>query len=1159
MPAPPPAPDGRDAPVDPPPTTPGPPAMPEATSLAIPVKVELSPEAWKDLTTFEGTRGRAAPDGERRAAAGEADREPDLVPGGAAGRYVVLEEIGRGGMGVVHRAFDRDLRRYVAMKVMRLRFGPEREVAERFVEEAQATAQLQHPGIVPVYEIGLTPDGRLFFTMKLVRGRTLAEALLARRAGDAAAREELSLFRLLEVFVEVARTVAYAHARGVVHRDLKPENVMLGPFGEVQVMDWGIAKVLGRAPAEGGAAPGPGPGPAGAEPEGPRLDARPETEAGVVFGTPAYMAPEQASGRARPPADVYSLGGILYCLLTGRPPYEGPSAEIILKLRKGLPPPRPRALDPGIPRELEAACLKALARAPEERYATAGALADDVQAWLEGRPVGAYPEGSIGRAVRFARRHRTIAATVAAAFVLGLVVTIVALVRIAAARRDERAARLVADLQRARAEARERDAAASLAIARLSLAGVLTERARAALAARDVLVAEILLAGALARHDERETRERLLEARAQGVRILLARRHGGVVHDVAFAADARRVASASEDGTAAVFDLETGGTTWLRGHGKGVRAVAFTPDGRRLVSAGDDGTVRLWDVERGQELRAFRDQAGPVLAVAVGPDGQRIASGGEDRKIRVRDADFGAEPLVLGGHEAEVVALEFSPDGRRLASTSRDGTVRLWEPVAGKAIRVLRRGEPPGPPLRPATPIRDLAYLGAGAELVAAGEDDRLSVWSVDLALEGLVFDVGVPLRRVAASRSRSLAWVRQDGDVGFRRLTGDEDPGGGAPAPDLTLGGAAGGVESIALDADGRRLALGGRDGRVRVLALDDRAEVAAIEDRTSVRGLALLDGGRRIAAVGGGPTLRVFDVSTRERILAVDGHEGRGTCIAASPDGRRLATGAVDRTVRIHEVEPGATAVRPLREIGGFAKNVLGVAFFPDGRRLAVGVGDGTARVVDVETGEEAIRRLDPEPHPDHAHPVFAVVPVGDGRRLAAGWHDAWVRDLETGAETALRAHEARVLSVAASPDGRRLVTGAEDGRVRVFDLDDREPVRVLPACVSGVRRLAFAPDGRRLAAAELETGAVRIFDLDAGALAVALRGHEGHVHGVAFDPSGRRLFSAGEDRRIAIWSLDAVERVLRAPPADLLAESERATGLRIDDDGLEVEAAE
>jgi serine/threonine-protein kinase len=274
------------------------------------------------------------------------------------GRYVDLGLIGTGAMGEVRRVRDPSLGRVMAMKIMRPEVALTQAALERFTEEAQATAQLQHPGIVPVHELGRLPDGRVYFTMNEVRGTTLRDA-------------HLPLRRAVHVLHRVSEAVAYAHACGVVHRDLKPDNVMLGDFGEVLVLDWGLAKVRAgdvvTVRSDGGAF---------------------QTGLGQVAGTPAYMAPEQAYGaidRISPRSDVYALGAMLYEMLAGRPPYAGTDGwEVLEAVRAGPPPPLRTAGSAAVPAELATVCARAMARAPEDRHAHAGALATDLGAWLEG-------------------------------------------------------------------------------------------------------------------------------------------------------------------------------------------------------------------------------------------------------------------------------------------------------------------------------------------------------------------------------------------------------------------------------------------------------------------------------------------------------------------------------------------------------------------------------------------------------------------------------------------------------------------------------------------------------------------------------------------------------------------------------------------------------
>ncbi|MBI3451179.1 MAG: serine/threonine protein kinase [Acidobacteria bacterium] len=342
---------------------------------------------------------------------------PDLT----GTKYRLLGRLGRGGMGAVHRVEDRELGREAALKVLGVP-DDAGELSARLLAEARLIARLEHPNIIPIHDAGTLADGRVFYVMKLVRGTRLDEWM--RQPAPRTAR--------LRVFQRICEAVAFAHARGIVHRDLKPENVMIGPFGEALVMDWGVAKILGAPrglppPAEG-AAPG-----AASDEEAPTLDARRDAHAptghGAVIGTPAYMAPEQARGeidRIDQRTDVYALGALLYFLLCGRPPFEGESMAAVLRSVAEGPAPTPRAADPGVPRALDAVCAKAMSALPAARYASAEEMSRDVDGYLDGQPIIAYPENALDRVVRFAVKNRALVLLVLAYLVMRVLVLILA-------------------------------------------------------------------------------------------------------------------------------------------------------------------------------------------------------------------------------------------------------------------------------------------------------------------------------------------------------------------------------------------------------------------------------------------------------------------------------------------------------------------------------------------------------------------------------------------------------------------------------------------------------------------------------------------------------------------------------------------------------------
>ncbi len=348
------------------------------------------------------------------------EADPHATRGGSVGaptsaglRFRVLRPHARGGLGEVYVARDEELGRDVALKEIQGRYADHPESRARFVLEAEINGGLEHPGIVPVYGLGTYADGRPFYAMRFIKGDSLQEAIQRFHAAEGPRRgpreRALALRELLRRFSDVCNAIAYAHSRGVLHRDLKPGNVMLGPYGETLVVDWGLAKVVGR------------PESASASTEGTlrptSVSGSAETQAGRALGTPAYMPPEQAEGRLEelgPASDVYSLGATLYCLLTGQAPFQGKDVgEVLRRVQRGEFPP-PRQVKREVPPALEAVCLKAMALKPEARYPTPRALAADVEAWLADEPVGAWREPLRARAGRWARRHQALVAALAA-------------------------------------------------------------------------------------------------------------------------------------------------------------------------------------------------------------------------------------------------------------------------------------------------------------------------------------------------------------------------------------------------------------------------------------------------------------------------------------------------------------------------------------------------------------------------------------------------------------------------------------------------------------------------------------------------------------------------------------------------------------------------
>jgi len=634
-----------------------------------------------------------------------------VVPG-----YRVLREIARGGMGRVLAAFDLGLDRDVALKVLL-----PGAAADRFVRESKITARLPHPGIPPVHALGTLADGSPFLAMKLIAGQTLAVEM---KTADRP--------RLLQAFTQVCQAVGFAHSRGVIHRDLKPANVMVGAFGEVQVMDWGLAKDLEERPDNGerrGVSPP-------VEPEEPlptggltprrSPDASDHTQAGTVLGTPAYMAPEQARGEAADArADVFALGGILCAILTGQPPFRGKSAlEIIQRAGAAdLAEALARLDGCGADADLLALCRRCLSPDPADRPANGQAVADGMTAYL----VGVQERLQVverERAVAVAReaeqrKRRRVQFTLTAAVLLVLVAGVAVSVYFAfdakaeakrandnKQRADDKADLAIKEANRANDEEKKAKIQTGIAqwnerLAKDSNHAIKLDLAWRAREQSDWERMRQLLAETHA--DYGQTLEnRLVTAlwvkHAFSLKNLMG--HTGYVYSVAFSPDGKRIVTGGGDplkpnqpGEVKVWDADTGTEKLaLKGLTGSVYSVCFSPDGKRILTGSWDNTARVWDADTGTEKLALKGHTGYVFSVCFSPDGKRIVSGSWELdwqrralpgEVKVWDAETGTEKLALKGHTNAVTSVCFSPDGKRILTGSADRTARLWDADTG--------------------------------------------------------------------------------------------------------------------------------------------------------------------------------------------------------------------------------------------------------------------------------------------------------------------------------------------------------------------------------------------------------------------------------------------------------------------------------------------
>ncbi|MCC6232553.1 MAG: protein kinase [Verrucomicrobiales bacterium] len=1003
--------------------------------------------------------------------------EPSSAPS-RLGAYERLDRIGSGGMGEVYRALQISLNRVVALKTLREELCQDPRQVHRFRSEAETAAQLNHPNIVAIYEVG-TQAGRPYFAMEYVEGRSLAE--LVKEC-------PLSPTRAASLMRTVARAVHHAHTCGVLHRDLKPSNVMLDPHGEPRILDFGLAKFTAAD-----------------------LEA---TLPGVVLGSPSYMPPEQALGRSTDArSDVYALGAILYELITGRAPFRADSALETLRLVREEDPAPPRLLLPRIPRDLETICLHCLSKDPADRYPTAQALAEDLERFLNQEPIRAQPAGLATRIWRWSCR-RPLIAGLTSALTLALLAGLGGITY--EWRREQQ--------QRLRAERSEAQALAHLYAADMSLAQQAYDQAdfgqtRALLArhaphqnptaahapslsdpfpaatgfewrylwhatrpdphqhllghdgttcglvvspdgqtlysaAFDGRVrAQPLTDGApapwvidvgfqassLALHPalrslvvggDPTSSGLLINTRTHTTQPLA---HGGVVQPAIFSPDGQWLLKGSMEGwisgsgTLTVFDLEGRPLTRLPESGG---LAAFSADGHVLVTGSWKDQLRIWDWPApapGQvpvpQLSGSLLLNGELRALAMAPVSNTLVTAHAHGGVSLWDLEnrrlVGRLPRAATG---SAVALAWSPDGRQIATGGEDHLIRVWD-AETLALRWIARGH--------TAAIWCLAWTPDGQRLISAGERGAIRSWPNtpppmrdlvvtnvfgDFQFSGLVF----------SHDSRWFAASLNDGTLGLWNV---QDGRRVATSPLGTP------KIHAAFSADDRELIVACGHSEVRRFRVPDllaTEHTPLAELPGPAVALALSEDGARLAATQGTTNppakLVLWDTRTGALLDTLQGHTGRIMVARFSPDGRRLASGGFDRTARVWDLEHQ----EPTHVLTGAAHAVTTLSFDERGETLAAGSWDGLLHLWQLTDGA-------PLPVPRFHDGVLVPEFIPKSGQLAVMSQASGVRLVDLTLQRViclLRWPEARPYRYArSSPDGETFAVQSEEGFVRLW----------------------------------------------------------------------------------------------------------------------------
>jgi WD40 repeat protein len=979
------------------------------------------------------------------------------------GRYQILQELGRGGMGRVYRAFDPELKREVALKTMLP--GNDPQLMNRFMQEAAAMAKLSQPNIVKVYDMGTIANAH-YFTMELINGKDLAHWL---REG------KMTIRRAVEIVRKVAHAIDYAHREGILHRDLKPSNIMLDQQGEPKIMDFGLAMEMDR-------------------------DKR-MSKSGAVLGTPAYMPPEQALGKRKEMderSDVYSLGAVLYELITGCAPFRGSNAATIIAQVLDSTPHAPSRLSKKVPQEVENICLKCLEKEKDRRYQSAHELALDLERFLAGEPVLAMKPGLFYRLGKWVKKNR-LAASLAIIFTLTLAISLTVYfielkhaygnVLIEKTRAEE--ATKAAVKERNKAEEQRKQAVANLVFSYVQQASSMWHTGYYQHAA-------LLYAYAIEQGDGCDPSKQLsLPARLRlmysfpGIphRRLLWRDRHVLDRSLAFA-DADKLNFVSKD-EIHMYDRTTGDTVRIKGTSNDMYSAAFSKSGKlAAIGTTDSGELHLWDLTTRTLLCTLQAHSGKVIHVAFSPDEKLLASASSDYTVRLWDVtNLADKPVTLEGHTDRVIAVTFSADGKTLASASDDRNIRLWNVQKHSLICTFYGHN---------DVIHDLVFSPDGRLIASSGDDSIIRLWDVNKkSLTMLLKGHFLGARALAFSPdSKTLASGGGESQV---RLW-DVESG----MTKMVLAGHLNKVNSLAFSPDGQWLVSAGKDRLTYLWHLPGKLLHSTLHHAEDVSGLAFNSDGTILASSGGDKALRFWDEKDGSYVQRLPPPLYPAKIYSMAVGNGRLgqfvaATRQEKIEIReLHSKKVWATLLQPnLTQPDLMRPDIaLSVAFSPDASLLAAGFLYGKVYLWEM-----------------------------DGQSLK------WT----------LEGQSASVRSLAFSHDGRFLACGS-DGDIHIWNLDYRKQpaILVVPPPFS-TRSLAFRPDGKVLASAH-EDCMVRLWypPWQSGKESVVLQGHASRVNSVAFSADGKMLASGSDDQMVRLWDSGSRElyHILQGNPGGVSA---------------------
>jgi eukaryotic-like serine/threonine-protein kinase len=1067
------------------------------------------------------------------------------------GRYTIHQEFARGGIGRILIASDNHIGREIAIKeLLPTDFSPmgleisDKEVSliskqmellnTRFLREARVTGQLEHPSIVPVYEIGRRNDGTLYYSMRFVKGKTMADVIY----GATNITERLTL---LPHFRDLCHAISYAHSKNVIHRDIKPENVMIGEFGETAVLDWGLAKVKGEAdevifrPVDGSGGGG-----------GKTIDGR-------AMGTPSYMPPEQARGTISEVdnvSDIYSVGAVLYEMLTGVPPFEGETAYDTLNMVLGYNIIPVKEKVPSAPRELAAIAEKALSKDKSLRYQNASELISEIESYMSGERISAYEYSKWDLLKRF------VAANKFSIVSLGvfLIALIVSLIFISFSYTKEVNARQ--DMQEAvKKEVIERNKA------NYHIAQTLNEKSYRLTMDSKFVESKIfaLLSLKINPANEKSTyydplfikkfpqaEQLILEAESKIYRgsvnysinldKIIDLKTEGI--SIKISEEGSIGAVGCEDNSIKLFSPITGKIAGsLIGHKGIVTGVDITSNGNYIVSSSKDSTIKIWDTSRGRVILSLPEHLSPVFDVCLSRDNRNILSGSFDKTARVWDFQTGIHKKSFGGE----FRYKFEPEEKFVAETNnlsdretenanrklirenakaeklyyrklgfrtRRGKILQKSIITGKWEVIKNRGH--------SNYIFAVAFSPDDKQVATASWDKTAKIW--DYKTEQLIttlkghtdrlYDIAYsPDGKMIATSSWDktvILWNSKTGEI-LNILEGHK-----------------GQVMGIAFSPEGNILATVGEDSFLILWNTTTGNPIIKIKAHLGkVNDVVYSRYGKYIFTIGNDQKMKIWKVIPSDKVITLKGHKGIVTGVAFSPDGKSVASGSWDKTVKLWDIKSN----KLIHTFKGHKNFAWKITFSPDSKMVASTSMDKTIRIWDVVTGN-AIAVLK-----GHKGGVSAILWSADGKNIVSSSRDKtiiiWNAKTWT-IQKIIQRHTERVSGIAFSPDHRYIASVGNDKTLKITDFEVGTHLGDITASNDSISGVAFSPDGNYI----LTSGKDQKIILWKYPELKKIReyvGHEGWVNNIVFTKDGKHFVSCSDDKTVRFWSRESGKQVL------------------------------